>query len=501
MLLQLAQTPSSAAALPEALTAQILQHVPQQQRLQQCALACKAWASAAVLATAHVQQKLQAKGRAIPDLQSWLQKHAGHLESLQLSHSKTAVYKQLGLQLPWAKLAKLQRLQLEGFKVMLPGEDDSSGSTPGAGLVASNGSSTGEGTHPLAPLLLPSLQHLQLSKVQLVSTSSLLQLAGVPGLTSLKTEDISFAQRRKTSNHEAAVQQLAAAISKLLQQVPRLAVLELPGMPISYAAMQKLGCMQGLQEVSLAHADYIPPCALQHLPNSITQLQFRGNLYGMGPGPSLPLQLQQLTGLLELTLEFCVVQPAVLGSFTRLQELRLLTCRLPSLQNDEEAYQFSDSEGTAALLDALSKMTCLQDLYLSLQGLDTVSTAPQRFAALTASTHLKRLVVNPDDKTPLAQGAAQYMFPAGRQLPFLEILTISPTVDWREDLGTEEEWCLEGTDIHSIVSCCTALEKLDIGNTVRPGGDGCTDACPDASFATLRVPFCRRPTHTCKLHK
>ena len=469
-LLQVAQTPSSAAALPEALTAQILQHVPQQHRLQQCALACKAWASAAALATAHVQQKLQAKGRAIPALESWLRKHAGHLESLQLSHSKTAVYKQLDLQLPWAQLAKLQCLQLEGFKVMLPGEDDSSGSNPSSGLVASNGSTTGEGTHTLAPLLLPSLQHLQLSKVQLVSTSSLLQLAGAPGLTSLKTKDISFAQSRKISNHAAAVQQLAAAMPKLLQQLPRLAVLELPGMPISDAAMQQLGCMQGLQEVSLAHADYIPPCGLQHLPNSITQLQFHGNLYGMGPGPALPLQLQQLTGLLQLTLEYCMVQPAVLGSFTRLQELQLLTCRLPSLQDDEEAFANVDTEGTAALLDALSKMTCVQDLYLSLQGLDTVSTAPQRFAALTASTQLKRLALKPDDKMPIPQGAAQYMFPAGRQLPFLEVLTISPTVDWREDLGTEEEWCLEGTDIRNIVSCCTGLQELDIGHIVRPGG-------------------------------
>jgi hypothetical protein len=196
-----------------------------------------------------------------------------------------------------------------------------------------------------------------------------------------------------------------------------------------------------------------------------------------------------------------VVQPAVLGSFTRLQELRLLTCRLPSLQNDEEAYENFDTEGTAALLDALSKLTCLQELHLSLQGLDTVSTATQRFAALTASTRLTRLVLNPDDKIPLPQGAAQYMFPAGRQLPFMDTLAISPTVDWRTDLGTEEEWCLEGRDIHSIVACCTALEELDIGHTIRPGGDDCTDACPDASFPALLAFFCRCPSHTCKLHK
>jgi hypothetical protein len=494
MLPQVARSPSSAASLPEALTAQILQHVPQQERLQQCAFVCKAWASAAALATIHVQQKLQ-EDEARSALEGWLQKHGGHLESLQLSHSETAVWAKSGLQLPWAKLAKLQRLQLEGVDVTLPGEDDSSSSTPGADLMASSASSSGEGTHAAA-LLLPCLQHLQLSGVELFSISSLLQLAGAGGLTSLRAHDISFAQFAYGTSHDnpkAAVQKLAAAIPSLLQQLPRVAVLELPGFPMSAAAMQQLGCMQGLQRVSLEHVDHMPPCELQHLPSSITQLQFQGNLYGLDTGPRPPPQLQQLTGLLELTVQYSLVQPTVLGPLTCLQGLRLLTCRLPLA--DAEDY---DTEATAALLDALSKMTCLQDLSLSLDGLDTVSTAPQRFAALTASTQLTSLALNADDKTPLPRGAAQYMFPAGRQLPFLEVLTISPTVDWRTDLGTEEEWCLDGSDICSIIACCTGLEDLDIGHIVRPGGDACTDySCiPPALLLSL----CRRLSHEYTSH-
>jgi hypothetical protein len=422
MLLQVAPSTSSFAALPEALTAQILQHVPQQQRLQQCALACKAWASAAVLATAHVEQTFQAEGQALPVFESWLQKHAGHIESLQLSYVGEWCEKH-ELQLPWAKLAKLQRLQLQGFELTLPREggisNNISGSTPSAAAGASS-SSLAEEVHMPAPLLLPSLQHLQLFKVQLVSASSLLQLAGMPGLTSMKIKQVSFAQfdnRESIRNIEATVQQLAAAFTGLLQQLPRLAVLELPGIPISAAAMQQLGSMQGLLEVSLEHADYMPACELQQLPSSITQLHFNGNLYGVGTGPQLPPQLQQLTGLLKLKLLYGVFQPAVLGPLTSLQALQLQYCRLP-LYGDFEAF---DTEGTAALLDALSKLTRLQELGLSMKGLDTVSTAPQRFAALTASTQLTLLVLNPDDKMPLPKGAAHVYvscrqaatFPAG----------------------------------------------------------------------------------------
>jgi hypothetical protein len=110
-------------------------------------------------------------------------------------------------------------------------------------------------------------------------------------------------------------------------------------------------------------------------------------------------------------------------------------------------------------------MTLLQDLNLSIEELDTVSTAP-RLAALTASTHLTRLVLDPDEHTPLAKGAAQYMFSAGKQLPLLQHITISPSVQYSEDW---DEWCMDGDEIAQIASCCTGLQWLNIGLTVRPG--------------------------------
>ena len=491
------------ASLPEALTARILQHVPQQHRLQQCALACKAWASAATLATVHVELTLQADSQAIPAFESWLEQHAGQLESLQLNLTEAGSssmdeyedhprlphspwYIQHELQLPWDKLAKLQRLQLECFKVTLPWEG-SRGATIGAGAGATSGSSSNrEETHTPAPLLLPSLQHLRLSKVQLVSSSSLLQLAQAPGLTSMKISDISFSLPQYCSvpgqqyhNKEGAVQHLAAATADLLLQLPGLAVLELPGIPMSAAAMHQLGRMQRLQQVHLGRVVHMPMCELQKLPSSITQLRFNSSKGGRHSNqPSLLPELHQLTGLLRLELHCCAVPPTALGAFTRLQGLKLFCCTLlpapapvaaagPFIDDDDPVYE---TEGTAALLDTLPKMTCLQDLSLSLEGLDTVSIAPQRFAALTASTQLTRLAVSPMNCVPLPTGAAQYMFPAGRQLPLLQELTIAANV------ADPVRWCLDGTDIHSIATCCTRLQKLNIGHNVPPGADVCMDS-------------------------
>jgi hypothetical protein len=448
-----------AAALPEALIAEILQHVPQQQRLQQCALVCKAWASAAALATVHVERHLK-EGQTFRGFHSWLDKYAGQLVSLQLTYSHWR--KHLVLQLPlFARFTKLQWLELEGFKLLLPGEGDS------ISIIR-------RGRDYVPPLLLPSLQHLQLTRVHLVSSSSLLQLAAeAPGLTSLKTSDSSFGQpayrsRDPYGSKKAAVQQLAVVIPGVLQKLRQLAVLELPGIPMSDAAVQQLCGMQGLQQVLLEHVDHMFPSDLQPLPSNITRLFLRGIRGGTGipdSHPSLPPQLPQLAGLLQLVLGTCNIPPTVLSAFTHLQVLKLLHCTLLPVPPDSEYH----TAGTAALLDALAQMTRLQDLHLSLQELDTISTAPQRFAALTASTHLTQLVLKPDEVKPLAQGAVQHMFPAGRLLPLLQHLTISPTADQPHD-WEEEEWCIDGADISRIASCCPGLRRLNIFLSVRPGG-------------------------------
>jgi hypothetical protein len=147
----------------------------------------------------------------------------------------------------------------------------------------------------------------------------------------------------------------------------------------------------------------MPVCNLQLLPAAPTQLQYQGKLYARLDGEyqpsilSLPPQLLQLAGLLRLKLCDCNIPPTVLGALTRLQALCLEHCALlprNAAAADDDDNTFS-TVGTAALFDVLDRLTNLQDLELSLEGLDTASTAPQRFSALTASTQLTRLVLNP----------------------------------------------------------------------------------------------------------
>jgi hypothetical protein len=59
---------AACAAMSTTLLAEVLQHVPQQQRLTQCALVSSAWATAAAQATVHLEFLVRAK--AAPSLQS-----------------------------------------------------------------------------------------------------------------------------------------------------------------------------------------------------------------------------------------------------------------------------------------------------------------------------------------------------------------------------------------------------------------------------------------------
>jgi hypothetical protein len=426
--------------LPAPLTAQVLSHVPQQQRLTKCALVCRAWASAATLSTIHVECALTEA--ILPAFQTWLQQHAGQLLTLRVSAwSGPDPFSFLSLRLPLDKLKQLQTLQVEHLKLQLPGLE--------AGTAA-------------AEVSLPCLQHLQLNFVWLQSTSSLLELTDAPQLTTLGLGCIGFIKLRFTNGlepphydgayeyTEAAVQQVAWALQAMLQRLPRLSVLELPCMPLSDAAVQQLAEMQGLRRVSLSDMDPMPACKLQLLPNSITHLWFSG--------PQLP-QLQQLTRLLQLELVACRVLPTLLGS--AVQTLKLSSCRL--LASDDP-----HTERTAALLDVLPKLARLQELELLSTTLVATSAFPEHFAALAAPSHLTRLVVHSEpfhEAAPLPKGAAQHMFPAHRRQLQLRWLAISA------DSTDTNDWCIDSADLASISSCCPRLQLLDIHGTVQPGAD------------------------------
>jgi hypothetical protein len=264
--------------------------------------------------------------------------YAGQLLSLKLSVGCQGQYK---LELPLQQLMQLQHLQLEGITVQLPAVKDSPGSNSKGSIIQDDSSSVRsskrkgskckgkKGSTSSSSLLaspeLSSLQHLELASVKLANTNSLLQLAKAPQLTCLMLQDMTLADVKlcsdpKQSNPPRAVSRVARAIPGLLQQLPLLSVLQLPGFPFTDAALQQAAAMTRLQQLSIARTEDMDPSDLDHLPSSITQLRLDGNS-GPDSDPDLPLEWSQLSGLLRLELYACAVYPMVLGGLTQLQHL------------------------------------------------------------------------------------------------------------------------------------------------------------------------------------
>ena len=67
--------------LPLAVLAKVLQHVPLQQRMQHCALTCRAWCTAADMATTTINRGCL-PSKKLQSLSSWLKQHGKQLSSL-----------------------------------------------------------------------------------------------------------------------------------------------------------------------------------------------------------------------------------------------------------------------------------------------------------------------------------------------------------------------------------------------------------------------------------
>lgn len=124
--------------------------------------------------------------------------------------------------------------------------------------------------------------------------------------------------------------------------------------------------------------------------------------------------LQDTLQLHKLNLQFCCVDPVVLGRLTRLQKLSLKGCSLLQQQDDQQEQEDADdSAEVRALLGSIAQLTHLQSLTLGILDWDVADADPQLFAALTSSRQLTRLDVEPDNMQPLPRGALQHMFPTG----------------------------------------------------------------------------------------
>jgi hypothetical protein len=201
---------------------------------------------------------------------------------------------------------------------------------------------------------------------------------------------------------------------------------------------------------------------LQGLPSSLTRLklEWHGNeVISSTTAPSLA----QLTALqrFELQGEHSNVCPSIL---LHMQQLRHLTiCEIAS-------------NGLQTLLDALQSMQQLQFLHVysaswaavepAFEQMALQGEAMQQYAHLTASTQLTHLDMTYDENI-LADGAAQYMFAEGKQLPHLKALHFG-----LEDYdGSELPLPIGEGDLARIAAACPALEQLWAAPGIQPSAD------------------------------
>jgi hypothetical protein len=157
------------------------------------------------------------------------------------------------------------------------------------------------------------------------------------------------------------------------------------------------------------------------------------------------LQLQRLTGLVDLNLRYVAFAPAELAGVTQMQRLVLADCTLLP-QGERDA-----AEGVSALLTTLAGYTQLHHLHLSDLGLGQISgnLAAERFAALTASPALTHLEVSGEyGFTPLPSGAVQHMFAVGRRLPLRKLVLLPSFGQQLYNVNAE--------------SCCMTTRRLGV---------------------------------------
>jgi hypothetical protein len=188
--------------------------------------------------------------------------------------------------------------------------------------------------------------------------------------------------------------------------------------------------------------------------------------------------LARLRDLQSFSGEGVRMRPGTLASLTRLRDLRLID---PGIVSD------SEEQGARELLAVLQHLTQLQHLQLSRCQLHSLEPQPQPqleqqqqqgldslscFSALTASTQLTALVLKQWNDAPVSQAAFDRIFPPGRVLPRLAILSLT-TYSFQH--------CVEAAQIAKIAASCPALQELTLQGVTPRGFDvSCLQQLPQS---------------------
>jgi len=390
----------------------IMQLVPIQQRMGNCARVCRNFQAAAVAATissSSITVHPSSQERC-DSFVRWLKQHGSSVMQIKIEcHGRYSLS-----QLPCPQLC---HLDLSGMELgpIFTKQDSLSSRTNLTRLVLSKCAAPGMSGN-LASLLtltkLTKLQHLDLSIEVQPSAGGL----AFPGELLLHLVQLTYLQ-------------LSASQLK------------------SSGALQHLSALSALQHLSMDLSYVLDPgdvSGLQGL-QQLTALRLQCVWYWPISSEILPA-LTQLTALRLLHLQrIQSVDPAVLAEYSQLQELEL---------------HFSNgvtwtAEQTAALLAAVGQQHELTKLQIKCyRPWHTPSAAA--YSALTASSRLQHLELA---NCNLPAAAWQQMFPSTRRLPELQYISLNKG-SVSLSVGPKEFLQLCRSDMQAMVSCCPGLVSL-----------------------------------------
>jgi hypothetical protein len=162
------------------------------------------------------------------------------------------------------------------------------------------------------------------------------------------------------------------------------------------------------------------------------------------------------------------VRPSSLACLTGLRELRLRDINGIIYAG---AAPDAEQQGARELLAALQHLTQLQHLELKRYHLHSLEPQPRQqeqqgcdslscFSALTASTQLTALAIHQWNDVPVPQAAFDHIFPSGRALPHLKVLSL-----------TGFRHCVEAAQVVRIAASCPALQELTLHGVTPRGFD------------------------------
>jgi hypothetical protein len=242
--------------------------------------------------------------------------------------------------------------------------------------------------------------------------------------------------------------QLGNAVRQILQRSPQLARLELACWNQPYVSTTSM--LAGFAA---------------HFPSSLTALRL-GDVDsdgGMG-APDLACCVSALTNLQELAACKVGVCPTALASLTRLRDLQLHHFNFVLREPDGPAGA-AVGASASALLSAISGLSQLQRLSVVNERYALAGAQASACAALTASSQLTYLQVSAVEEQPLPPAALQHMFPAGKQLPLLQHVTLSC------DGPDAEAGHATAAELRLLFSACPGLSSLDITDLLEPDTD------------------------------